>query len=120
MVWVWTWCEPILKKIGGTVELNSEFGKGSEFNIKIPLTLAIVSVLIVESCGERFAIPQINVTELVRVGAESEYEVEMINKSPVIRLREKLLPLVDLGQVLTIREEEVDCAIRMHSWLFAA
>ena len=54
-----------IEKIGGTVELNSTFGRGSIFTIKIPLTLAIVSALIVESCGERFAIPQISVIELV-------------------------------------------------------
>lgn len=101
-----------IEKIGGTVELNSTYGKGSEFNIKIPLTLAIVSVLIVESCGERFAIPQINVTELVRVGKESEHLVETINKSPVIRLREKLLPLVELGSVLGIQQKEADWNVR--------
>ena len=86
-----------IEKIGGTVELSSEMGKGSEFSIKIPLTLAIVSVLIVESAGEKFAIPQINVTELVRVGGDSEHVVETINKAPVIRLRENLLPLIELS-----------------------
>lgn len=95
-----------IEKIGGTVELSSEMGKGSEFSIKIPLTLAIVSVLIVESGGEKFAIPQINVTELVRVGVESEYDVEMINQSPVVRLRENLLPLIELSNVLGIQDSE--------------
>lgn len=89
-----------IEKIGGTVELSSVIGKGSEFSIKIPLTLAIVSVLIVESAGEKFAIPQINVTELVRVGSDSEHVVETINGSPVIRLRENLLPLIELKKVL--------------------
>ncbi|MCX8502257.1 MAG: chemotaxis protein CheA, partial [Alphaproteobacteria bacterium] len=50
-----------IEKIGGTIEMNSRFGRGSTFTIKIPLTLAIVSALIVESCGERFAVPQISV-----------------------------------------------------------
>ena len=57
-----------IERIGGTVELASTLGTGTCFTIKIPLTLAIVSALIVRSCGERFAIPQISVLELVRVG----------------------------------------------------
>src|SRR5690606_10309596 len=54
-----------IEMIGGTVDVRSELGKGSVFTIKIPLTLAIVSALIVESCGQRFAIPQLSVVELV-------------------------------------------------------
>src|SRR5579862_8597446 len=57
-----------IEQIGGTVELQSAAGAGTTFTIKIPLTLAIVSALIVEAGGERFAIPQIAVLELVRAG----------------------------------------------------
>ncbi len=89
-----------IEKIGGTVELESRPGFGSTFHIKIPLTLAIVSVLIVEASGQRFAIPQINVVELVRTGREGEARMEVINHSPVLRLRDKLLPLISLSQVL--------------------
>jgi len=95
-----------IERIGGTIELSSEFGKGSKFSIKIPLTLAIVSVLIVESGGERFALPQINVQELVRAGGDSEHHVEHINNSLVLRLRGKLLPLVSLSEVLKIDKPE--------------
>lgn len=94
-----------IEKIGGTIDLSSEMGKGSKFSIKIPLTLAIVSVLIVEGSGQRFAIPQINVLELVRVGKESEYVIESINGAPVMRLREKLLPLGSLGSILQMGGE---------------
>jgi len=88
-----------IEKIGGNVELSSVPGKGSRFKINIPLTLAIVSALIVESGGERFAIPQIGVLELVRVSAKSENRIETINDVPVLRLRDSLLPLVDLRKV---------------------
>ena len=99
-----------IEKIGGTVELSSEAGKGSTFHIKIPLTLAIVSVLIVEARTHRFAIPQINVLELVRSANDSEYQVETINGAPVLRLREKLLPLLTLNDVLELPETPLDPA----------
>ncbi|MCI5048748.1 MAG: chemotaxis protein CheW [Rickettsiales bacterium] len=95
-----------IEKIGGTVELSSEAGKGSVFHIKIPLTLAIVSVLIVESSEQRFAIPQINVLELVRSARDSEHKIETISNAPVLRLRGKLLPLVSLHDILDLPEQE--------------
>ncbi|BAE49130.1 hybrid sensor histidine kinase/response regulator [Paramagnetospirillum magneticum] len=95
-----------IEKIGGTVELKSQPGKGSSFIIKIPLTLAIVSALIVECAVERFAIPQISVLELVRVTANSEHGIEMINNAPVLRLRDRLLPLVSLKRLLKLAEND--------------
>jgi two-component system chemotaxis sensor kinase CheA len=91
-----------IEKIGGTIELKSVFGSGSTFQIKIPLTLAIVSVLIVEAAGEKFAIPQISVLEMVRAAPDSEHTIEDINGSPVLRLRERLLPLITLSDVLRL------------------
>ncbi|KAA5606010.1 hybrid sensor histidine kinase/response regulator [Roseospira marina] len=93
-----------IEKIGGTVELKTWPGKGSTFIIKIPLTLAIVSGLIVESSGERFAIPQISVLELVRVTSKSETRIERINRAPVLRLRDRLLPLTSLAVLLRLDE----------------
>jgi two-component system chemotaxis sensor kinase CheA len=91
-----------IEKIGGTVELRSVEGKGTNFSIKIPLTLAIVSALIVECAGERFAIPQISVVELVRATATGELKVEKLNDTPVLRLRNKLLPLVSLREKMKL------------------
>lgn len=89
-----------IEMIGGSVDLKSVPGKGTTFMIKIPLTLAIVSTLIVESKGDRFAIPQLSVVELVRVQNNSEHRIERIKDTPVLRLRDKLLPLLHLSQIL--------------------
>jgi two-component system, chemotaxis family, sensor kinase CheA len=100
------------EKIGGTIELKSVAGAGTTFTIKIPLTLAIVSALIVEAGGERFAIPQISVVELVRARKEADHNedgakgsdsvIERINDTPVLRLRDRLLPLVSLNDLLAL------------------
>jgi two-component system, chemotaxis family, sensor kinase CheA len=91
-----------IEQIGGTVDLKSATGAGTTFTIKIPLTLAIVSALIVEAGGERFAIPQLAVLELVRAGNNGEHRIEHIKDAPVLRLRNKLLPLVRLKEVFRL------------------
>ncbi len=95
-----------IEKIGGTVELTSTEGKGTSFTIKIPLTLAIVSALIVECAGQRFAIPQLSVLELVRASAHSENSIERINDTPVLRLRNRLLPLVNLRNLMKLQKPD--------------
>ena len=107
-----------IEKIGGTIDLKSVPGQGTTFTIKIPLTLAIVSALIVEAARERFAIPQISVIELVRARKEAgrghneagngEPIIERINDTPVLRLRDRLLPLVNLHELLALGETHND------------
>jgi two-component system chemotaxis sensor kinase CheA len=91
-----------IDQIGGTIEIKSVADEGSSVTIKIPLTLAIVSALIVEAGGDRFAIPQLAVVELVRARANSEHRIERIKDTPVLRLRDKLLPLMHLKKLLQI------------------
>jgi two-component system chemotaxis sensor kinase CheA len=96
-----------IEKIGGTVDVSSIQGQGTTLRIKIPLTLAIIPALIVTSSGERFAIPQISLLELVRLEAtESSNELENIDGVPVYRLRGNLLPLVFLNRELSISAGE--------------
>jgi two-component system, chemotaxis family, sensor kinase CheA len=91
-----------IDQIGGTIDVKSVAGEGSSVTIKIPLTLAIVSALIVEAAGDRFAIPQLSVVELVRARANSEHRIERIKDTAVLRLRNKLLPLMHLKKLLRI------------------
>jgi two-component system, chemotaxis family, sensor kinase CheA len=91
-----------IDQIGGTIDIKSVAGEGASVTIKIPLTLAIVSALIVEAAGDRFAIPQLSVVELVRARANSEHRIERIKDTAVLRLRNKLLPLIHLKKLLKI------------------
>jgi len=97
-----------IEQIGGTVDLKSVAGAGTSCTIKIPLTLAIVSALIVEAAGERFAIPQLAVLELVRAGGAGGHRIERIKDTPVLRLRNRLLPLLYLREVFRLGDSERD------------
>ncbi|MGG5812538.1 chemotaxis protein CheW [Falsiroseomonas sp. CW058] len=92
-----------IERIGGTVDLQTVPGRGTTVSVRIPLTLAIVSALVVQAAGERFAVPQATVVELVRVGRGS-VAVEWLDAAPVLRLRGQLLPLVALGPLLGLRD----------------
>jgi len=110
-----------IEKIGGAIELASVEGQGTRFTIRIPLTLSIVSALIVEASGERFAMPQSSIIELVSTGAgplsdeteatdgeaaQPSRRIEEINGAWVLRLRDRLLPLVSLQALLGLEERE--------------
>lgn len=102
-----------IERIGGTIDIESKVGAGSTFIIKIPLTLAIVPALIVGCAGERFAVPQISVVELVRASDTSEHRIEQISDTAVLRLRDRLLPLVDLRQLLGLAGSAADDSERL-------
>jgi len=90
-----------IEKIGGVIDIQSKVGEGTTVRIKIPLTLAIIPALIVTCVGDRYAIPQVNLQELVLLeGEELRTGIEMIHGVPVYRLRGDLLPLAYLSQVL--------------------
>jgi len=98
-----------IERIGGSVDLSSRFGAGTTLKIRIPLTLAIVPALVVVSAGQRYAIPQTNLLELVRLeGEEARTSVEMVYGAPVFRLRGQLLPLVYLSRALGLGDVKGD------------
>jgi two-component system chemotaxis sensor kinase CheA len=107
-----------IEKIGGAIDMKSAMGKGTEFIIKIPLTLAIIAALIVETGKQRFAIPQISVVELVRVSQKSGTRIEMVNDSAVLRLRDRLLPLVSLSKLLDM--DPIDGAATQDQFIVVA
>jgi two-component system chemotaxis sensor kinase CheA len=90
-----------IERISGTIDLQSRPGHGTTIKIKIPLTLAIIPALVVTNDGDRYAIPQVSLLELVRLeGEEVRKNIEYVHGAPVYRLRGKLLPLVYLSRSL--------------------
>ncbi|MEZ5408120.1 MAG: chemotaxis protein CheW [Acidimicrobiales bacterium] len=100
-----------IEKIGGSVEVRTSAGQGTTFKIKIPLTLAIIPALIVGCGGRRYAIPQINLVELVKVDNDERGRgIEYLHGAPVFRLRDRLLPVVDLrGRLGGSEPDSTDC-----------
>ncbi len=95
-----------VERLGGSVDVRSRLGEGTTFRVKIPLTLAIIPALIVTCAGDRYAIPQVNLLELVRLdGDQAGRGIERIHDCPVYRLRGNLLPLVYLDEELGLAAE---------------
>src|SRR3984893_3108894 len=95
-----------IERVNGTVDLESYPGKGTTIKIKVPLTLAIVRAVIIQSNGKRFAVPQVSIQELVRLDADRvRTEIESVHGVPVYRIRGRLLPLVYLNQELKLAKQ---------------
>lgn len=94
-----------VESIGGVVDVQSTLGLGTTWRLRIPLTLAIMPALTVECSGETYAVPQVSLLELLAID-EKQTGVEYVGDAPVFRLRGKLLPLVDLRDVLDRPERE--------------
>jgi two-component system, chemotaxis family, sensor kinase CheA len=91
-----------IEKISGTIDVHSQVGKGTIFKLKIPLTLAIIPTLIITTGGDRYAIPQVNLLELLRLEGVQLKSIEMFHGTPVYRLRGRLLPLIYLNTELKL------------------
>ncbi|MEM7696309.1 MAG: chemotaxis protein CheW [Pseudomonadota bacterium] len=91
-----------VEKIGGYIDVRSALGVGSVFTLKIPLTLAISRALIVGCDGREFAMPQTSVDELLKVEPGGAHSIKLIKQAPVLRSRDRLLPVVDLRALLDL------------------
>ena len=91
-----------IETIGGSITVTSTFGKGTSINLKIPLTLAIAPALIVETGTDRFALPQQSVIEVISFGEGSTHGMERIEDRFVLRVRDQVVPLVDLRDIFDL------------------
>ncbi|GAK60435.1 two-component system sensory/regulatory protein-like, Che family protein [Candidatus Vecturithrix granuli] len=96
-----------LDRIGGTIDVQTELHRGTTIKIRIPITLAIIPVLIVMAGRQKFAIPQVNLEELIMVqeSGEKARSIEKVHGAEVYRLRGQLLPLIRLNQILQLSSE---------------
>jgi two-component system, chemotaxis family, sensor kinase CheA len=98
-----------LDQLGGIIDIESEPGKGTTIRIKLPLTLAIIPCQMVMTGGERYAIPQVNLEELLRIPANQiRHRIEQVGNANVVRLRGNLLPLIRLAEIIGIETQYID------------
>jgi two-component system chemotaxis sensor kinase CheA len=98
-----------IERIGGTVDINSRVGQGTTVRVRIPLTLAIIPALVIGEGVERYAIPQANLVELVRLeNSDLKQSVETLAGAPMLRLRGDLLPLLSMPGALGLDDNQID------------
>ncbi|MZP29960.1 response regulator [Heliobacterium undosum] len=98
-----------IERLGGSIDIFTQPERGTTFRLTLPLTLAIIPSLIVEVAGQKFALPQTNLQEMVRIKpGDANRRIERFHDAQVLRLRGRLLPVIHLGQVLGLRREAID------------
>ncbi|HEX2957067.1 MAG TPA: chemotaxis protein CheW [Chitinispirillaceae bacterium] len=98
-----------LDRLGGKVTIHTNIGKGTVFNIKLPLTLAIIPSLIIYEESERFAIPQVNVTELLRIpSSQIKERLQIVGDAEVVVLRGEFIPILRLSSVLGLTKTYIN------------
>jgi two-component system chemotaxis sensor kinase CheA len=94
-----------ISRMNGSLELDSELGRGSQVTIKLPLTVAIIQALLVEVGSATFAVPLASVVEAVKV---TKGDIKSVNGQAVLNFRERILPLLDLAQTFRISNERLN------------
>ncbi|HYE82404.1 MAG TPA: chemotaxis protein CheW [Clostridia bacterium] len=98
-----------IEKLGGKIEIFTTLGAGTTFRLLLPLTLAIIPSLILEVTNQKFALPQVNLQEIVRIKENDALrKIEYINNAEVLRLRGRLLPIVHLADILGLQRTYID------------
>ncbi len=95
-----------IEHVGGAVDITSVRDGGCTVRIRLPLTLAIISSLIVSARGELFAFPQASVLELIRLSADEISHFDILHNVRLFRLRNELVPVIDLANALSLPEQE--------------
>lgn len=90
-----------IEQVGGLADVISRPGQGTSIILRLPLTLAVAGVLVVEAAGQTYALPQVTIAELVRASEGSDVRFERLGDSIALRMRDCLLPMVDLAAILT-------------------
>jgi len=94
-----------IEALGGVIEVETELGKGCKFIIRLPLTLAIIQALLVLIGEEKFAVPLSSIREIINIDLK---EIKLVQKQEVIILREHVIPIIRLDQVLEVPKIEND------------
>lgn len=91
-----------IEQIGGRIDLSSVRGRGLTTTIHVPLTLSIISAIVVGVAGQRFAMTRQSIEEIVRVRDDGAVRIDRLGATPIATVRDRRLPLVDLGAMLGI------------------
>lgn len=92
-----------IESLGGMVSVQSEKGQGTTFSIQLPLTLSILTALLVRTGEERYAIP---LNAILETGKFSKNEMQKVHGQPVIRFREHVVPLLSLQEVFAVPQTD--------------